>query len=101
MDYFAALRAFVRSVDLGSFPKVAEEEGAKISTVSRYISALEEDLGVALFNRTTRRLRLTEAGKTFHAHAARVLAGLQEARAEAASFNQAPRGLLRLDLPPS
>jgi DNA-binding transcriptional LysR family regulator len=60
---------------------------------------LEEDLGVALFNRTTRRLRLTEAGNTFHAHAAHVLAGLQEARAEAASFNQAPRGLLRLNVP--
>ena len=99
MDYFAALRAFVRSVDLGSFSKVAAEEGAKVSTVSRYVSALEADLGVALFNRSTRRLHLTEAGGTLYRHAVQVLAGLQEARAETASLNQSPRGLLRLNIP--
>ena len=50
MDYFAALRVFVRSVELGSFSKAALEEGAKVSTVSRYVGASEADLGVALFN---------------------------------------------------
>ena len=99
MDYFAALRAFVHSVDLGSFSKAAIEEGAKVSTVSRYVSALEADLGVALFNRSTRRLALTEAGGTFYNHAVQVLAALEEARAETASLNLSPRGLLRLNIP--
>ena len=99
MDYFAALRSFVRSVDLGSFSKVAAEEGAKVSTVSRQVSALEADLGVALFNRSTRRLHLTEAGGILYTHAVQVLAGLQQARAETASLNQSPRGLLHLNIP--
>jgi len=99
MDYFASLRAFVRSVELGSFSKAAAEEGAKVSTVSRYVSALEADLGVALFNRSTRRLHLTEAGGTLYGHAVQVLARLDEARLETASLNQSPRGLLRINIP--
>jgi hypothetical protein len=39
MDYFSSMCAFVRAVDLGSFSKVAAEEGIKVSTVSRYITA--------------------------------------------------------------
>ncbi|HTR17142.1 MAG TPA: LysR family transcriptional regulator, partial [Acetobacteraceae bacterium] len=65
MDYFAAMRAFVRAADLGSFSRAAAAEGIKVSTVSRYVSALEADLGAALFNRSTRRLNLTEAGASF------------------------------------
>jgi DNA-binding transcriptional LysR family regulator len=99
MDYFAALRAFVHAVDLGSFSKAAAEEGAKVSTVSRYVSALEADLGVALLNRSTRKLNLTEAGSTLYSHAVQVLAGLEDARTETASFNLSPRGLLRLNMP--
>jgi DNA-binding transcriptional LysR family regulator len=99
MDYFASLRAFARCVDLGSFSKAAAEEGAKVSTISRYITALEADLGVALFNRSTRRLHLTEAGGVLYSHAVKVLAGLDEARAETASLNRSPRGLLRVTMP--
>jgi len=99
MDYFAALRAFVRSVDLGSFSKAAAEQGAKVSTVSRQIGALEADLGVALFNRSTRRLHLTEAGGTLYGHAVQLLAGLEAARIETASLNLSPRGLLRINIP--
>ena len=56
VDYFAGMRAFVRAVELGSFSRAAAEEGVKVSTVSRYVTALEADLGAALFNRSTRRL---------------------------------------------
>jgi DNA-binding transcriptional LysR family regulator len=55
-------RAFVRAVDLKSFSKAAVESSTKVSTVSRYVSGLEADLGAALLNRSTRGLRLTEAG---------------------------------------
>jgi DNA-binding transcriptional LysR family regulator len=66
MDYFAAMKAFVRSVELGSFSKAAAEAGIKVSTVSRYVTSLEDDLGAALFNRSTRHNHLTEAGKIFY-----------------------------------
>lgn len=99
MDYFAAMTAFVRSVELGSFSRVATESGMKVSTVSRYIAALEDDLGAALFNRTTRRLKLTEAGTTFYSKAAQVLADLEEARQATSALNGKPQGVLRINIP--
>jgi hypothetical protein len=50
VDYLAAMGAFVPAVDLGSFSRAAAEDGLKVSTVSRYVSALEADLGAALLN---------------------------------------------------
>jgi DNA-binding transcriptional LysR family regulator len=99
MDYFAALRAFVRTVELGSFSQAAAEAAVKTSTVSRYVSALEADLGAALLNRSTRRLHLTEAGTVFHEHAARILADVDAAREAASAINARPQGLLRINIP--
>jgi DNA-binding transcriptional LysR family regulator len=99
VDYFAAMRAFAHVVELGSFSKAAEEEGIKVSTVSRYISALESDLGASLFNRSTRALHLTEAGRHFHANVIRILDDLTQARLAATSLNARPQGLLRLNIP--
>jgi DNA-binding transcriptional LysR family regulator len=99
MDYFAAMRAFVHVVALGSFSKAAEEEGVKVSTVSRYITALETDLGAALFNRSTRAQHLTEVGRHFHGHVVRILDDLAQARLAATSLNARPQGLLRLNIP--
>jgi DNA-binding transcriptional LysR family regulator len=99
VDYFAAMKSFTRAVELGSFSKAAEESGMKVSTVSRYIGALEADLGATLFNRTTRRLHLTEAGRTFYDRAAQILADLEDARNATSSLNAQPRGLLRINIP--
>jgi DNA-binding transcriptional LysR family regulator len=99
MDYFAAMRAFVRAVELGSFSKAAAEASIKVSTVSRYVTFLEEDLGAALFNRSTRHSHLTEAGKTFYDRATTIIAGLEEARSETSSLNAQPQGLLRINIP--
>jgi DNA-binding transcriptional LysR family regulator len=99
MDYFAAMRAFVRAVDRGSFSKAAAEDGVKVSTISRYVTALEADLGAALFNRSTRRLHLTEVGTCFYEHAARILADVSDARLAATALNANPQGLLRVSLP--
>src|ERR1700675_998640 len=55
MDYLGALRMFVRAVEVGSFSKAAIATNTKTSTVSLAIASLEEDLGVSLFHRTTRR----------------------------------------------
>ena len=99
MDYFAGMRAFVRAVELGSFSRAAAEEGVKVSTVSRYVTALEADLGAALFNRSTRRLHLTEVGTTFYDRAVRILEDVADARLAATSLNMRPQGLLRINIP--
>lgn len=99
MDYLAAMRAFVRSAELGSLSKAANELGAKVSSVSRAVAALEADLGTSLLNRSTRRLHLTEAGTAFHERATRILVEVEEARLATASLNGRPQGVLRLNLP--
>jgi DNA-binding transcriptional LysR family regulator len=99
VDYFAGMRAFVRAVELGSFSRAAAEEGIKVSTVSRYVTALEEDLGAALLNRSTRRLHLTEVGTAFYDRAVRILEDVADARLAATSLNARPQGLLRINIP--
>ena len=99
MDYLAAIKAFVRAVDMGSFSKAAAEQDLKVSTVSRYVSALEADLGTTLLNRSTRRLHLTEAGASFYDRAAAILADIDDARLTTASLDARPQGLLRLNIP--
>ncbi|WLH66128.1 LysR family transcriptional regulator [Pseudomonas sp. FP2309] len=101
MDYLAALTAFVESANENSFSKAAGRLGIKASTVSRYIKDLEQDLGIALFNRSTRKLALTEGGQTFLHHAQKVLFELSEARAATSALNQNPRGRLKVSLPPA
>jgi DNA-binding transcriptional LysR family regulator len=99
MNYLEAMRMFQRSAELGSFSKAAAEIGVKVSSVSRAVAGLEADLGAALFNRSTRRLNLTEVGRTFFESARRILADVEAARLEAASLNRRPQGLLRIELP--
>src|ERR1700675_1665013 len=79
MDYFAAVRAFVCAAELQSFSKTALEMAVKTSTISRYVSDLEKDLGIALFNRSTRGLALTEGGRVFREHAMVALQALDDA----------------------
>jgi DNA-binding transcriptional LysR family regulator len=99
VDYLEAMTAFVRAVELGSFSKAAAEAGLKVSTVSRYVSGLEADLGAALLNRSTRRLNLTEAGRLFYDRATQILAEVDEARDATRSLNARPQGLLRINIP--
>ncbi|WP_186100947.1 LysR family transcriptional regulator [Burkholderia gladioli] len=99
MDYFSAIRAFLHAAESGSFSKAADRIAVKTSTVSRYVSELERDLGIALFNRSTRGLVLTEGGRVFREHAQAVLTALDEAREATSSLNASPRGLLRVTMP--
>ena len=90
---------FARVVDFGSFTAAAEALGLQTSKLSRRVGALENELGVRLLNRTTRRLSLTEAGKTFHGHCVALIA---EAAAAKDAINQtlsAPRGIVRVSCP--
>jgi DNA-binding transcriptional LysR family regulator len=90
---------FARVVDFGSFTAAAEALGLQTSKLSRRVGALENELGVRLLNRTTRKLSLTEAGKTFHRHCVALIA---EAEAAKDAINQtlsAPRGVVRVSCP--
>ncbi|HBK45035.1 MAG TPA: LysR family transcriptional regulator [Xanthomonadaceae bacterium] len=101
MDYYAAVRAFLSAADALSFSKAARKLEVKTSTISRYISQLEADLGIALFNRSTRGLVLTEGGTVFREHARQSIQTLDEGRQATASLNTAPQGHLRVTMPVS
>ncbi len=99
MRRFRNLEAFIAVVEAGSFTAAAERLDIAKSAVSRRISALEERLGAQLLRRTTRRLSLTETGKSFYEHSARILADLDEAEAAVAQEHGELRGNLRVALP--
>jgi DNA-binding transcriptional LysR family regulator len=101
MDYFAAVRTFVRAAELGSLTRAAQELAIKTSTASRHLNELEADLRIALFNRSTRGLSLTEGGKVFYARVSEVLTQLKDARDATSSLNQSPSGVLRVTVPAS
>lgn len=80
----------------GSFAAVAKERDLDPSSVSRAIADLERDLGLRLFQRSTRSMTLTEAGEIYLARLEPLLDELEHARDAAAQVSSAPRGLLRL-----
>jgi DNA-binding transcriptional LysR family regulator len=80
----------------GNFATVAKERGLDPSSISRAIADLESELGIRLFQRTTRRLSLTEAGDIYLAQIEPLVEELEHARDVAASTVGTPRGLLRM-----
>lgn len=90
---------FVRVVQAGNFNKAAQILGMPNSTVSTKVSALEKRLGVNLLHRTTRKLRLTEAGEVFFATANNSVDALVAAEQAAATGQGEPQGQLRITAP--
>lgn len=101
MDRLAAMEAFVRVTESRSFSQAARRLRSSKSVVSRLVSSLEAELGVRLFNRTTRSLTLTEAGQGYYERCARILADIDEANASVSQLQAAPRGRLRINAPMS
>ncbi len=91
--------AFVTAVDEGSLAGAARRLGRSAAAVTRAIGSLERRIGTRLLYRTTRVLRLTEAGERFIATCRRVLADLEEAEQSASGERTAPRGLLTVTAP--
>ncbi len=99
MDTLEGLPVFVRVVREGSFSAAARVLELTPSAVSKQIGRLEDRLTVRLFNRTTRRLSLTEEGAAFYERASRILADLEDAAESVSSLKAVPRGRLRVTLP--
>lgn len=94
-------QAFVTVVDSGSITSAAERLGISVSGVSRALNRLEQKLGATLLRRTTRRLELTEEGKTLLEHCRRILAAVEEAEEAMLDRHNQPQGRLRINAAPS
>ncbi len=98
-ESFSAIPVFVAVVECGSFSSAADRLGMTKSAVSKRISVLEDNLGTRLFNRTTRKLTLTEAGERFSDYARNSLTLAQDGFAAISTFQGKPKGTLKINAP--
>jgi DNA-binding transcriptional LysR family regulator len=99
MDKFKAMQTFVRIAEEGSLTAAARALGASLPAVVRGLAAYEAQLGVRLFNRTTRRISLTEEGREHLERCRQVLAALHDAEAALGAGGQDPAGHLHITAP--
>jgi DNA-binding transcriptional LysR family regulator len=96
---FEGLAMFAKVAEERSFAAAARAMGVSVATVSRAVTRLEERLGGRLFNRTSRRLALTDYGQRLAERASRIYAEAQEAEDFARETSSKPRGLVKLSAP--
>ncbi len=99
MDKLKAMATFARIADEGSLTAAARALGASLPAVVRSLAALEAELGVRLFNRTTRRVALTEDGRHYLERCRQVLAAVDEAERAVTGDAAAPSGQLTVTAP--
>lgn len=90
------LRAFIRIAELGSISAAARALGSPKSSISRLLVRLEESIGTALIERSTRHLRLTDAGRLMLRHAHRIIDDVSEAENAVRGLVGVPGGILRV-----
>ena len=94
-----SLELFCAAAEQGGFTAAANAAGVTPAAVSRTVARLEERLGVRLFVRTTRQIRLSEAGQAYYEQCRQALNQLLEAEREVSGQQAAPSGLLRISAP--
>lgn len=99
MAKLGAIDIFAQAAEVGSFVATGHRLGISGSAVGKAIARLEDELGVRLFNRSTRSMALTEEGSLFLDTCRRIQAEYEEARARLSRSQTVPRGQLRVSLP--
>jgi DNA-binding transcriptional LysR family regulator len=99
MDRLDAMAVLLAAVDAGSLSAAARRLGLPLATVSRRVAELEAHLGARLLTRSSRRLTLTDAGRSYAAAAKRILEEVGEAERAAAGEYSAPKGELMVTAP--
>ena len=99
MDRIAAMNAFVRVVEAGTFTKAADTLDLPNSTVTRLIQQLEDDLKVRLLHRTTRVITVTPEGATYYERVVRLLADLADIESSTKQSRAKPSGKIRVVTP--
>ncbi|MBX5157924.1 MULTISPECIES: LysR family transcriptional regulator [unclassified Rhizobium] len=93
------IAVFVKVAQYGSFSRAAHSLGMPVSTVSRKVTSLEEQLGVTLLQRTTRKLSLTAQGRAYFDQCSEPLAHLIDAEQALTETQKKPEGLLKISVP--
>lgn len=101
MDRIDTMKAFITVSEEGSFTRAADKLETSNQLISKYVSDLEEHLGVRLFNRTTRTVRLTEAGEQCVQHVRHILESIQDMEGNLGQLKNEAQGLLRVNAPVS
>lgn len=101
MDKFQEMRVFSAVVEASSFAAAADSLSMSKAAVSRYVSELEQRLGVRLMHRTTRKLSLTPEGEVFLARCRDILASIEASEAELSTHSLTASGLLKISVPVS
>ena len=96
MDRIEAMKIFVAALDEGSLAGASRRTGRSPAAVSRAVAYLEAHVGVPLLHRTTRSIKLSEAGERYAVACRKVLADLEEADRQAAGERSVPRGTLTI-----
>ncbi|MEY3038313.1 MAG: hypothetical protein RL143_880 [Pseudomonadota bacterium] len=99
MDKLTTIKTFHTVVKLKSFSKAADELGLSPQLTSKYVSALEAELGIRLINRTTRRLNLTAEGASYFEESLKILESLESLENRLTDLKMNPSGLLRVSAP--
>ena len=101
MDRIESMRAFVTVTEEGSFTKAGNKLDISNQLVSKYVSNLEQHLGARLFNRTTRRVHLTEAGEQCYQHAKQILESVSDMEGHFGQMQESTKGRLHISAPVS
>ena len=101
MNRLSVIESFVKVAELHSFSQAAARLNTSKSVVSRHVAALEAQLGLRLFHRTTRSLTLTEAGRGYFERVSQILVDLEAADQSVSHLQVVPRGRLKVSAPMS
>ena len=99
MDKLNNMQVFCRIVELGTFAAVAREMNLSAMMISKYMAQLEESLGVALLNRTTRQISLTEAGEIYYYRSKQLMDDFSELDETTAQLGRHVKGTLKISAP--